>query len=144
MLALISMSTSRLSYLLSQGHGRSESDPCLFIQFISRDNLIYIATWVGRGVLFDKFSDVLRVKFTNFTCSNSDAITFLGMPRKRDRPSRHVSISQSTYITHLLQEYQMSSCNPVTNPYAVDFLANERDLPLCDARTHLSLSMAPM
>jgi len=36
----------------------------------------------------------------------------------------HFSISQSTYITDLLQEYQMSSCNPVTNP-SVDFLAND-------------------
>ena len=40
---------------------------------------------------------------------------------KRDRSSRHVSISQSTYITDLLQEYQMSSCNPVTNPCVVFF-----------------------
>ena len=96
------------SYLLSRGYGRSESDPCLFLQFLSWDNLIYIATWVddlfvvGRGALFDEFSDVLRVKFTNFTCSSSDAITFLGMSCKRDRSSRHVSISQSTYITDLL------------------------------------------
>eukprot|EP01042_Synura_sphagnicola_P002934 gene2934-3594_t len=138
------------SYLLSRGYGRSESDPCLFLQFLSWDNLIYIATWVddlfvvGRGALFDEFSDVLRVKFTNFTCSNSDAITFLGMSCKRDRSSRHVSISQSTYITDLLQEYQMSSCNPVTNPCTVDFLATDSDSPLCDAHTYLSLCMALM
>ena len=71
------------SYLLSRGYGRSESDPILVIQFLSWDNLIYIATWVddlfvvGPGALFDEFSDVLRVNFTNLTCSNSDAITFL-------------------------------------------------------------------
>ena len=40
--------------------------------------------------------------------------------------------------------YQMSSCNPVTNPCAVDFLATDSDSPLCDAHTYLSLCMALM
>jgi len=71
--------------------------------------------------------------------------TPLVMSCKRYRSSRHVSISQFTYITDLLQEYQMSSCNPVTNPCAVDFLATDSDSPLCkDANTCLSLCMALM
>ena len=131
------------SYLLSRGYGRSESDPILVIQFLSWDNLIYIATWVddlfvvGRGALFDEFSDVLRVNFTNFT--------FVGMSCKRDRPQADISPSPNLPISPTYFKSIRCRCNPVTNPCAVDFLATDSDSPLCeDANTCLSLCMALM
>jgi hypothetical protein len=102
--------------------------------FIRDDVQIILPVFVDDITLACKSSSVLdstvKELATHFKLHDLGPTTYLlGIKIERDRPNRHIYLSQRQYIIDMLERYGLSNSNPVSTPM--------------DPGTKLSVSMAP-
>ena len=121
------------SALSSMGFQRVQSDNGLYIYL--RDGVrIFMPVFVDditlAGSDASKIDSIVKELSSHFKLRDLGPTTqLLGIQIVRDRPNHSLSISQSQFITNLLQEHGLQDCNPVSTPL--------------DPGSHLSSSMCP-
>ena len=138
-------------FLHSHGYIASESDPCLYVKWVSVTDFAFIMTHVddlfvtGLGVSFTAFPSVLAVTFPEFTSQFSDKFSYLGMSISREKSTNTVRIHQRPYIVSLLETFNMSNCKPASSPNATELLTAQEDVSGdCDKTYFLSMLMSIM
>jgi hypothetical protein len=91
------------SWLRSQDFVPTTADPCLYVYF-KGDIFMMLTVHVDEG--------------------HGPVNYFLGFNVERDVEKRKLSISQSHYLTHLLERFDMTDCKPAKTPLPSDFTAN--------------------
>ena len=98
----------------------AQSDHGLYI--FSRDDIrIFVPVFVDditlAGKKSAKFDSLIEELSSNFKLRDLGPTTqLLGLEIHRDRPNRTLSVSQSQFITNLLQEHGLQDCKPVSTP----------------------------
>jgi hypothetical protein len=65
----------------------------------------------------DKINSIIQELASHFKLRDLGPTTqLLGMEIQRDRPNRTLSLSQSQFITNLLEENGLQDCKPVSTP----------------------------
>ena len=108
------------SVLSSMGFQRVHSDHGLYIY--ERDGVrIFMPVFVDDITLAGndgaKINSIIQELSSHFKLRDLGPTTqLLGMEIHRDRPNRTLSLSQSQFITHLVQEHGLQDCKPVSTP----------------------------
>jgi hypothetical protein len=108
------------SVLLSMGFERAQSDHGLYVY--SKDDIrIFVPVFVDditlAGKKGAKFDSLIEELSSHFKLRDLGPTTqLLGLEIHRDRPNRTLTISQSQFITNLLQEHGLQDCKPVSTP----------------------------
>ena len=121
------------SVVLSMGFQRIQSDHGLYI--FSKDNVcIFIPVFMDditlAGKKGAKLDSIIQKLSFHFKLHDLGPTTqLLGMEIHRDCPNFSLSLSQSQFITNLLQEHGLQDCKPISTPLNPGY--------------HLSTSMCP-
>jgi hypothetical protein len=106
-------------YLKQQGFSQSEADPCLFTR-VRGQEILYVAIWVDDGILasnrLEAIDHFLIELGHEFQIRFYPLERFVGVTIIRDREKRQIHLSQPDYIDHIVKNFHMESCNPVTVP----------------------------
>ncbi len=106
-------------YLKQQGFSQSEADPCLFTR-VRGQEILYLAIWVDDGILasnrLEAIDHFLIELGHEFQIRFYPLERFVGVTIIRDREKRQIHLSQPDYIDHIVKNFHMESCNPVTVP----------------------------
>lgn len=110
--------------ILNLGFYQSTADPCFYI-YRKENDLILLTIYVDDGLLaaskielIDKILNDLSKEFT--IKSIKDVKNFLGIEISRLKDGS-VFIHQSSFIAKILEEFNMSSANPVSTPIDCSF-----------------------
>ena len=102
------------------GFERAQSDHGLYI-FSKDDICIFVPVFVDditlagkKGAKFNSLIEELSFHFK--LCDLGPTMQLLGLEIHRDCPNCTLSISQSQFITNLLQEHGLQDCKPVSTP----------------------------
>ena len=112
------------SYLKSQNYEQSTADLCVYYKTEIVDGekvFILIGVYVDDTILCCnnlKYLVSEKEKISSkFEMDDRGEVNFiLGMTVKRDRENRTLTISQKTYLSDVLQRFNMSDCKPVSTP----------------------------
>jgi hypothetical protein len=106
-------------YLKQQGFSQSEADPCFFTRVRGQETL-YMAIWVDDGILasnrLEAIDSFLSELGHEFKIRIYPLERFVGNTIIRDRQKRQIHLSQPDYIDHVVRNFHMESCNPVSVP----------------------------
>lgn len=106
--------------LISLGFIRSKYEPCIYFKKVD-SKLIIVAVYVDDFFIFHnhtKEAEALRNKLKSaFKLRDlGEASNCLGLQIDRNRKTGEIKLSHKTYISNLLEKYQMSECKTVTTP----------------------------
>ena len=139
------------AFLLRHGFVISESDPCLYLRYVSATNFCYVLTHVddllvlGLGVCFTSFKDTLAETFPEFSSKFSNTFAYLGMTIIRKPEEHAVTINQRSYIQTMLDTFGLADCTPVSSPASSNLLsAQEDESGPCNVTNYLSMVMSLM
>ena len=108
------------SVLLSMGFEQAQSDHGLYI-FSKDDICIFVPVFVDditlAGKKGAKFDSLIEELSSHFKLHDLGLTTqLLGLEIHRDHPNHTLTISQSQFITNLLQEHGLQDCKPMSTP----------------------------
>ena len=96
-----------------------ESDKCIFVGMIEHCK-VYLALYVDDGLVISKsqsaIDSVLYYLKNKFRITVDAADEFVGMEIKRDRANKLIKISQSNYISKLIEKFGMSEAFSLSIP----------------------------
>jgi len=125
------------SFMLSSGYTRLTIEPNIYIRHTSHHFLI-VALYVDDIPLIA--SDLTLLQKAKFELSSVFRMTdlgpltyFLGIQVTRDRTLGTVTLSQSKFVTEILEKYGMSNCKPVNTPLPVSHKLSLSDCPTAPA-----------
>ena len=106
-------------FLQKFGLVASEADPCVY--YLRRgSDVIIVAIWVDDGLIAGSSLELVHTIITylkeHFDVTSRPADMFVGLHITRDRPKRHLHLSQPTYITRMLSRFGMQDCRPQSVP----------------------------
>ena len=107
-------------FLKSKGFQAIDPDPCLYVKWLAQ-RLILIALYVDDlAIAADSDSDLDDIKSAlndRFKMTDEGELEFiLGIKVRRDRANRAIYLSNEHYITELLSDFNMLTCNPISTP----------------------------
>jgi hypothetical protein len=107
--------------MLSQGFKRSHNDPALYIRGKADKDLFLITTWVDDLILASSQENIdlfmTALKDAKLDASAHGSLHFiLNMQIKRDRRKKSITLSQATYISGLLESFNMTDAKPTLTP----------------------------
>jgi hypothetical protein len=132
--------------LIDLGFWISENDPGIFIKYIDEDILILViyvddCTLTGSSAeLIDEYIDILD---SIFSLTHLGPIYWLlGIKIIRDRDARTISLSQTTYITNIIERFHLQDAKPLKTPMTPGTLPSKDDCP-SDQTEHDYMAKVP-
>jgi hypothetical protein len=118
-------------FVLSLGFARLKTDTCIYAKRSRSGRLLALGVFVDDIVpIFsrrdqDEWSQLLhsfqeKYQITEF----GEASVILGMRITRDRAGRTLKVDQAAYVAKLLDEFQLTDCNPASTPTGSYALSN--------------------
>lgn len=96
-----------------------KADKCVFWAEYEGEE-IFLALYVDDGLIMCKkreiINKILRELGSQFEIKVSDPECFVGLEIKRDRKAKKTFISQESYITRLMEKFNMQDCKPSAIP----------------------------
>jgi hypothetical protein len=113
-------------WLREQDFKVAKADPCLYTCLSANGDFIMLSVHVDDQLIacnnrlaLDKFKRQLN---TQFECADSGPVGyFLGFNLHRNRAGRKLYVSQEHYMQSLLEQFDLSSCNPSKIPFPSGF-----------------------
>lgn len=99
---------------------KSTQDPCLFYKK-SREKILFLTVYVDDILIFSESIDEIQKLHDHLTqsfelTSQGSPEWILGINIKRDKENGTITINQEKHVQALLDEFNMSNCNPVSTP----------------------------
>lgn len=108
------------SFIKSIGFSRSKVDTCMY-QMNVKGSVVYLLLYVDDIILasdqmylIEKLKQQLSKRFE--MTDMGELKIFLGLKVDRDKSKGTLKISQSKYISNLLERFGMNDCNPIATP----------------------------
>lgn len=106
-------------FLVKFGLTRSTIDPCVYFRR-HQEEIRYVAIWVDDGLVCSNnrttVNAILEHLKNHFDMRIMAADRFVGLEITRRREDRKILITQSDFITKILNQFKMESCHPKTIP----------------------------
>ena len=123
--------------MISNGYHRSEYDSCVYHEIIDSGGVVYLLLYVDDILIAGKnLSDIKKLKNLlkgEFEMKDlGSAKRILGIDIVRDRAAGTLFLSQSRYISKVLERFQMIDSKPVL-PLRAQFNLSEDMSPISDA-----------
>jgi transposase InsO family protein len=104
----------------SLGFVQSSCDPCLWVKVVDGKLVAILAVFVDDVAIAAKASDVRPIKQAlrrQYEMTDDGPISwFLGVRLVQDVAAGTFSLDQATSVRHILAEYRMDECKPVSTP----------------------------
>lgn len=111
-----------VSFLARYNFEQLRADPCVFVGNF-RNSEVYLAIYVDDGLLMSKSVDAINEVIRNLQQMfkitvhlDSSNLQFVGLQIEQDLSVGTVSIHQQTYITKMIDKFNMSNAKPLTIP----------------------------
>ncbi|CAM8940474.1 unnamed protein product [Rhodiola kirilowii] len=130
--------------MLSLGFFRSKYDSCLYFKNSDAKSLMFVLLYVDDILLISNVkSEILRIKTElnrHFDMKYfGKAQRILGVKIIRDRQNRRIFLSQSEYVSKVLEKFSMSAAKHVTLPLGGHFILSKQNCPQTESeRTKMS------
>ena len=130
--------------LLAAGYDQSAADPCVFSKWLGTEYII-MSTHVDDFYVISNNTDhidtletTLTAAFGTITTKSDNILEYLGMAITTNEDDT-ITISQTPYITKILDKANMSNCNSVPTPYSEKTTTKPTDKEKINSQEYLEL-----
>ncbi|BFG26329.1 hypothetical protein CerSpe_126030 [Prunus speciosa] len=125
------------SFMMKIGYRRCESDCCVYTHAFKDGNFILLLLYVDDMLIackdMSKIQELKTLLGREFDMKDLGSTQkILGMEIRRDRNEGKLWLSQSKYISKVLEKFNMMDCKPVSTPLEEHFKLSAQDCPSTD------------
>nr|CAD1837132.1 unnamed protein product [Ananas comosus var. bracteatus] len=122
------------SFMQDEGYKRCDFDHCVYFRGSTHDSFTILLLYVDDMLIASNDqNDITKLKLDmskKFATKDlGEAKEILGMQIKRDREHGKLWLSQSGYISKVLERFEMNGCKPVSTPLAGHFKLSKKNSP---------------